>query len=181
MTRAGGVVTRCVEHALSFRPLVPGELEPGHARTLPLHRALATPVGAPAFPYLAHDPLAELVAGPGESEGGVGMETLEVLTTARAGDPYGELGPRLRCSASARSRLAPSSCVLLGLARVALDSSLGFDAGDAGHEPGAGQIEGGREGLPVSSERRLFRNRRKAVRTARRNPPEWAGRPAELP
>ena len=80
-------------------------------------------------------------------------------------------------------RLAPPlvSGILLGLAGVALDSSLGLDAGDAGHEPGAGQIEGGREGLPVDSERRLFRNRRKAVRTARRNPPEWAGRPAELP
>ena len=61
------------------------------------------------------------------------------------------------------------------------DPALGLDTGDPGHEPGAGQIEGSREGLAVSSERRLFRNRRKAVRTAHRNPPERPGRSAKLP
>src|SRR4029078_5424849 len=82
-----------VEQALSFRPLVPGECEAGHGRTLPLRGALTPPVGAPAFLYPAHDFLGELVTWPGEGEGGVGVKTLEVLTAARAGDPYRKLGP----------------------------------------------------------------------------------------
>ena len=150
-------------------------------RTLPLHGALATPVGAPLLLHLADDPLTELVARPGEREGGVGVEAFEVLAPARARDAHGQLGTQLPLLGVGALEALAKLRVLLRSARVAFDSALRFETRDRGHEPGTGQVEGGREGFAVSSERRLFRNRRKAVRTACRNPPEPAGRSAELP
>ena len=111
----------------------------------------------------------------------VGMEALEVLAPACARDPHRELGPQAPLLGVGTLEALAELGVLLRGARVAVNPALRLDTGDPGHEPGAGQIEGGREGLAVSSERRLFRNRRKAVRTAHRNPPERPGRSAKLP
>jgi hypothetical protein len=149
--------------------------------TLPLDGALATPVRTPAFFHLADDALAELVSRAGEGEGGVSMEALEVLPPARAGDPNRELRPQTPLLGVGALEALAELGVVLCRARVALDPAACLETGDLGHEPGAGQIEGGGKGLPIRSERRLFRNRRKAVYTARRNPPEWTGRSAELP
>jgi hypothetical protein len=149
--------------------------------TLPLDGALATPIRTPALFHLADDALAELVSRAGEGEGGVGVEALEVLPPARARDPNRELRPQAPLLGVGALEAFAELGVFLCSARIALDTAPCLESGDPGHEPGAGQIEGGGEGLPVSSERRLFRNRRKAVYTARRNPPEWTGRSAELP
>src|SRR6185503_7937368 len=130
---------------------------------------------------LAEDALAELVARVREREGGVGMKAFEVLAAAGAGDPHRQLGPEPALLGVGAHEALAELRILLRSSGVALHPALRFQAGDSGHEPGTGQIEGGREGLAVRSERRLFRNRRKAVRTARRNPPERTGRSAELP
>src|ERR1044072_5160855 len=138
MARARGVVARGVEHAFSFRPLVPGESEAGHARTLPLHGALTPPVGAPTFVDLVDDPLAQLVAGAREGKGGMRVQALQVLAATRARDPNGKLGaePAL-LGIGAREALAALVVLLRGV-RVPLHPAVRFDAGDPRHEPGAG-------------------------------------------
>jgi len=109
------------------------------------------------------------------------VQALQVLAATRARDPDGKLGPQPALLGISALEALAELVVLLRGARVPLHPAVRFDAGDPRYEPGTGQIEGGRERLSVSSERRLFRNRRKAVRTARRNPPERTGRSAELP
>ena len=53
----------------------------------------ATGLGWPERLDLGDDPLAELVAGPGEREGGVRVQALEPAGAGLAADPAGQLGP----------------------------------------------------------------------------------------
>jgi hypothetical protein len=55
----------------------------------------------------------------------VGVKTLEVLTAARAGDPHRKLGPEPALLGVGALEARAELVVLLGLAGVALDSSLG--------------------------------------------------------
>lgn len=141
----------------------------------------ATRVGAPALADLVEHALPELVTGPGEREGGVGVQTLEILAPARPRDAERKLGPQAALLRVGAGETRNERRLRLGGAREALDAPGGLDPRHARHEPGASQIESRREGLAVLPERRLLRNRRKAVRTASCHPPERAGRTSQLP
>ena len=82
--------------------------------------------------------------------------------------PTSSSGRRRRCSASASARLRARSESAAAAREIARRRRPPRHA-RSGHEPGTGQVVGGRKGLAVVSERRLFRNRRKAVHAACRH------------
>ena len=130
---------------------------------------------------LGEDPLAELVARPGERERRVRVEALETAGARLAADPAGQLRAEapllLVCLLDARAELG----ILPRQPAPALDSARGLEPGDRGDEVRAGQLEGRRERLARLVERRLLRYGRAAEGAANGHPPERAGRPAELP
>ena len=162
----------------SPRPTAGGRFRASRGRGL-LERSRSARPGTP-LAGLVQNLVAELVAGPGEREGRVRVEALELAGSAcrrsrrrapagaraapgrRArGSPAGA-NPRRRRATSARLRRRPRP-------------------GDRRREPGTGQVVGGRERLSVRAERRLLRNRGIAVRAADRHPPKRASGPPKLP
>ena len=63
------------------------DAQPGAVTTMHLHAFCTAAIQRPQRVDLVEDAVAEHVAGAGESEGRVGMETLEALRRVRATDP----------------------------------------------------------------------------------------------
>ena len=121
---------------------------------------------------LGEDPLAEVVAGPGERERRVGMQALHRAGLLRPRDPDVELraeAPLLRVGGrEARAE----RLVLTRRVAVAGDAAIRLEARDRRDQPGAGQVVGRRERPAGRRERRLLGDRRKPVRAAASNAPK---------
>ena len=82
----------------------------------------------------------------------MGVQALEVGGRARAADADVELGPQLPLQTVGAGEALPELGLGGGRARPALDAAARLEARQGGHEPGAGQVVGGREGLAVVPE-----------------------------
>jgi hypothetical protein len=130
---------------------------------------------------LREDPVAELVPGPGEREGGVRVEALEASGAARAADPERELRPQGLLVGVRPSEAPRESRLGLRGTGPALDAARRLEARDPGDELRAREPELRREGLAARVERRLLGDRRPAERTAGDDPQERTRRASELP
>ena len=144
---------------------------------------------------LGEDPLAELVARPGERERDVRVQALELPRVRRAADPERRARRRRRgrssrrparaaraaAPRSPRSRLSARSGSRRCRLAPALDAAGRLEARDRGDEVAAGQLVRRRERLAGRVVRRLLGDRRAAERAADGDAAERARRPAELP
>ena len=140
----------------------------------------AAGLGRPERLDLGEDPLAELVARPGERERRVGVQALEPAGARLAADPAWQLGTEAALLLVPAPGALSEFWVLAREGAPALDAAGGFDARERGDELRARQPVRRREGLAGLVVGRLLDDGRPAEGTTDRYTPESPGRAAKL-
>src|SRR5207247_1057472 len=138
----------------------------------------ATALRGPERLDLGEDPLPELVAGTGEREGGVRVQTLQPACPGLAADPTRKLRPETTLLVVRRLDTRAQLRVVLREPAPALDAPGRLEPGDGLDEMRTGQVVAGRERLARLVERLLLGDGRAAVRAADGDPPERSRRSA---
>jgi hypothetical protein len=141
---------------------------------------VAAAAGGPERFHLGEDPLAELVTGPSEREGRVGVEALEPAGARLAADPARKLGPQAALLLVAALETLTEGGILTGKTSEALDTTASLEPRDRRRQVPAGDPVRRRERLARLVERSLLRHRRPAEGAADDYPPERPRGPAEL-
>ena len=150
----------------------------GFAKSAPQGRAAL--LRGPERLDFGEDPLAELVAGTSQREGGVRVQALQPAGTGLAADPAWQLGTQPALLLVAALRAGAQLRILPREPAPAIDTAGRLEPGNCRNELWAGQVVGGRERLARIVERLLLGDGGAAPGTADDYPPERSRRAAKL-